>query len=42
VVERALPNAPGFVRLVYQDGTYFVYDNLSALASRDLWWMATR
>ena len=31
VVERALPNAPGFVRLVYQDGTYFVYDNLSAL-----------
>jgi len=31
VVERELPNAPGFVKLVYNDGSYFVYENQSAL-----------
>ena len=30
VVERELPNIPGFVHLVYQDGSYFVYDNTDA------------
>jgi hypothetical protein len=31
VVERELPSAPGFVRLVYNDGSYYVYDNQIAL-----------
>jgi hypothetical protein len=31
LVERRLPSPPPFVRLVYDDGSNFIYDNLSAL-----------